>query len=528
MPRQTFRLEIPAAGLNRRFGFQDQPPFSTPSVQNFRPYDTILGRERGGSRPGIAKLFSTALGAPAAAPVRLLTDVAYVASNTVNLRMVASAAGDIYYEEPAGTWAAGPTDQLSSTQQIMAVDRNQQMYLADWDPDYAVASAARKPKIWDPIAHTVSDWATAVTAGTLPLGCSIAVLHLDRIFLGGDVRFPHTIYASRQSDPLDWDFSATDQGGAFATNTGKPGQIGEPVTALVPHGNNCMVIFCVGSTWLMRGDPKVVGQVINLDSKVGCIDRFAWCHAPANADGSGPRLTAFLSHDGLYVVPAGCEMDNAPQKFSRLRLPEELIGVDPSVYQVSMQFDIRAQGIYLFITHKTAGTSTHWFIDWVTRGIFPITIPSNFEPFAVHHRRKFNTQDSTVALGCRDGYVRYYDHDQLTDDGTAFDSHVDFGPLWAGEQGFDEGVLCSIGGTLAKDSGDVILEVRSGSTPEEAYNALPRYRVLWSHDQLNATHYPRIRGGAFFVRLRNAESGRRWALDGALRVEMERQGRLQL
>jgi len=138
-----------------------------------------------------------------------------------------------------------------------------------------------------------------------------------------------------------------------------------------------------------------------------------------------------------------------------------------------------------------------------------------------------NSTDSTVMLGGRDGYMRQWKQNQLTDDGTAFDSYVDIGPLFAGNPGFDEGVFSQITGTLAKDSADLAWEIRSGSSPEEAFNGPIKYRGVWTADNLNPTHYPRVRGADFYLRLKNVETGRKWALERLI-IEMERHGRISL
>lgn len=526
MPRKTLRIEFPAAGLNRRHAFQDQPPFTTPAAENVQPYDALEGRERGGSRPGLAKAFSTSLGGVP----RLLTDVAFVENDQNLVRMVAAAAGNLFYEQPAGQWAAGPAGQLSATQKLMGADRGQKLFIADFDPNYTIASTARKPKIWDPVAKTLTDWASQVPAGkgTLPLGCSIVVLFSDRLWLAGDVRFPHIWYASRQGDPFDFNFSALDVGGAIANNSGQPGQLGEPITAMIPHSWRCLLIGCIGSVWLIRGDPKAGGSIVQIDNKIGVLDRFAWCHAPANADGSGPRLMVFMSNDGLYVVPAGCESETAPQKFSRLRLPEELIGIDRTLYEVSLEWDVRRQGIHVYIISRTGLLpSTCWFIDWVTRGIFPLTLQQTHHPFCTHHRRITSSTESTVMLACRDGYMRSFVTTQTDDDGSPFDQHVDIGPLFAGERGLDEGVLTEIVCTLARNSGDLAFEIRAGHSAEEAFNAGIKYRGVFQAGNLGPTRHPRVRGSDFYLRLRNAETGRPWALERLI-IEMERHGRISL
>jgi hypothetical protein len=525
--RRQLNLDFPRQGVDRRLAYQNSPPYTSPSANNVRPDDTLTGRQRGGSRPGLAKKFSQSIGDPTADEIRLLSDVSYVTSNTPKTRLVASAAGDLYREEPVGTMAqVSSALQLSSTYMVMAADRNQKLYIADWDPDATISANARAPKIYDPVANTLTLWSAAVTDGTLPTGCSIVALYRDRLFLAGATADPHQWFASRQGDPGDWDYSETDVGAAISGSNTDAGRLGEPMTALAPHSSNCLIMGCHTSLWLMRGDPTAGGEIVNLDKNIGILDRQSWCHAPANADGSGPRLLVFLSQDGVYVVPAGCEGDLAPQKLSRLRLPEELLNIDRSSYTCLMAYDVRDQGVHLFVTpNATGGTAQHWFIDWTTKGFFQVTLGSeNYDPFSICARRDQTSTDSVVMLGGRDGYIRHFKRSAEDDDGTDFTSHVDYGPLPADFNGVNEGLFLSMSATLAENSAYVDWAVRAGNSPEAAYGATAQASGTWREDGLNPTNYPRVRGSDFILRLSNGQDGEKWGMERLI-VDIEQKGR---
>ena len=56
-PRRIQKLAFPAKGINENFGYEDQPPGTTPDAENVRPHTygvTKKGRMRGGSRPGLS------------------------------------------------------------------------------------------------------------------------------------------------------------------------------------------------------------------------------------------------------------------------------------------------------------------------------------------------------------------------------------------------------------------------------------------------------------------------------------------
>ena len=524
--KKTLNLQPPVAGVDSRLAYQAQPPYSAPAANNVRPDDTIEGRVRIGSRPGLDKSHSTALGDPTADEVRMLSDVSFVVSNTLKTRLCGSAAGDFYYENDSGVMtllASG--NQISSTQMVLAEDRLQKLYIADWDPVAATSAAARAPKIFDPVAGTLTLWSAAITAGTLPTGCPIIALYRDRLFLAGAYADPHQWFASRQGDPNDWDYAETDSGAAISGSNTEAGRIGEPVTALAPHSSNCMLMWGHTSTWLMQGDPGSGGRIINLSRTIGCVDKRAWCHAPANADGSGPQLAVFLTHDGVYVVPAGCEGEMAPQKLSRLKLPEELLAIDRTTKTITMAYDTRDQGIHLYVTDNAGGAADHWWIDWTNKSFWPVTLGStNHDPFAIHARRNSTSTDSLVIMGCRDGYLRRYERGKETDDGTAFTSFIDYGPLPVNFEGTQDGILTELTAVLAAGSGDVNWAVRSGNNPESAFDATAWSDGKWTHEGLNPTVYPRVGGSDFLIRLSNGQSGTKWALE-KLVVDIEARGR---
>ena len=48
-------IGFPAGGLEKKLSFRQDKPYATPDCLNVRPAETIEGRERGGSRPGLGE-----------------------------------------------------------------------------------------------------------------------------------------------------------------------------------------------------------------------------------------------------------------------------------------------------------------------------------------------------------------------------------------------------------------------------------------------------------------------------------------
>lgn len=71
MKKDVIQLDFPLAGVDRRWSYQRQAPFSTPDCVNVLPFDPEQGRARGGSRPGTRKAYTNSLGGA----VRLISEL---------------------------------------------------------------------------------------------------------------------------------------------------------------------------------------------------------------------------------------------------------------------------------------------------------------------------------------------------------------------------------------------------------------------------------------------------------------------
>lgn len=76
---RPINLHFPLGGMNRKFAYRQQPPYTSPICANVRGTDPVEGRERGGSRPGVGKAFYEQLGS--GNPIRLLDQVSVLETN---------------------------------------------------------------------------------------------------------------------------------------------------------------------------------------------------------------------------------------------------------------------------------------------------------------------------------------------------------------------------------------------------------------------------------------------------------------
>ncbi|MFH1567924.1 MAG: hypothetical protein ABIL09_07970 [Gemmatimonadota bacterium] len=380
----------------------------------------------------------------------------------------------------------------------------------------------RGPKIYDPDANTLALWLATAGKGQIPSGCPMVATWRDRLVLAGGIVGPHVWYMARQGDPLDWDYGAdADDGGRAVGGTDSDaGQVGEPITSLMPHSDDYLLMGGANSQWLMRGDPATGGQIDNLSRVAGTLGAAAWCLGP-----NGELVT--LTKDGLYMFPPGGSA--YPVSVSREKLPVELRDINPAHYTVSMAYDMRDRGVHLFLTPADAKGNLHWWLDWSGKTFWPLSLQGNHEPTAVYRYDAQGGEDSLVLLGGRDGYIRAFGDENETDEGYEVESWVKIGPIRMGGDDISDGLLMELIGTLALESGGVDWRVLAAPTASGCVEASARAEGTWVSSANGGRNFiarPTVRDGCFLLLLENAEK-RRWALEGITAV-LQRAGRQRL
>lgn len=532
---RNLNLVFPLGGLHRRASSRQQPPYTTVSCVNVRPFDVASAQERGGSRPGLTKVSASNLGAIVGLfPLTYLDgsgvrrhDLIYVGAGSLGrVRGSTATATDGVLQTAEGVpILVGPDDEeiifastvtasspVTSTGAYNAAAHNGKLYLAD--------SVLRA---YDPVTGVVVN--VAATAGTIPTAQPLVCMYRDRIFLAGT---NHLWYASRQGDPTDWNFGANpeDPGRAVAGAVAAAGLVGDVPKALIPVRDGALVFACENSLWVLRGDPAT-GTMRQVSGDVGMIAPDAWAQSP---DG----LIAFLSNDGVYLWGAGS--DQAPTRLSEERLPEELREVSVTSNTVTMAWDSVGRGFHLFITPTTATLGEHWWIDVTRKTFWPVAFATGHQPTAIARIEPGGL--SEVVLGCKDGYLRKFDVSAATDDSTAFQSHVVAGPVRLASSDVQDAILTELHGTIASITSSSVTwrlvvgssaeavaaaatagvaAVLAGSTPTGVFTS-----GTWTSGR-NRVSRPRARGAWVAVWLSSAG---KWAYESAALVA-EQLGRLR-
>lgn len=550
--KDIINVLFPTAGIYRRLAVQSQPPYSCFDAVNVFPDDVYLERERGGSRPPVFKDYDGPGG-----KVNLMGEIGYQDSGVLKRKfIIGGTGGSVKTIDKAGASTTPTGVGISSDLVLTGAPHNGKFYIAHGD------TADKKLLVLDPVADTIAE--VTASAGTIPTKCKIVTLWRDRIVLAEDLDAPNAIYMSKQGDPTDWNYGTSDVQTAVELSATRAGLVGQPVKALIPHTNNCLLIATETEFWVMRGDP-VTGTIQLINPELGILGRRAWCHSP---DG----YMFCMTNDGLYVMPPGC--GDPLHSISREKLPADLVNYNPDDYTIAMAYDQRMRGVFVFLSQENAtgggqvipkfsrniaipqGSSppdgshsvvTHFFCDTRntygndnmnprTASFWFLSMGSNNEPFYAFSSKLLKNEPAAF-IGTRGGAVKHFERKQASrtipvynqngewtnDDGSGvFHSYVLFGPFTAGRLG-SVGMLDEIQATLAFDSNPVDFSIYAGDSAEACLEEDPIYEGSWDIAGTNYMHRLRIRCKFFYI-LISAKDKKDWGFENltVTRVELGR------
>lgn len=281
------------------------------------------------------------------------------------------------------------------------------------------------------------------------------------------------VFSSRLGDYQDWGLSQdiSDSARPFVFQLSESGEIGEDVTALIPHKDATMICATANSLWVLRGDPAGDGQLRNISRDVGIIGADSWCRDHLDR-------YYFMSSHGLYTIGAG---GDGLQALSEDVIPIELTGLAAPGPMLEYDHEHRAVLIH------TAGDSHSWLFDTERLG---------FWPFLLSHSG----------------------------------SHVAIGPIKLG-QGSTFGRLLQLHGILAQGSINVTWRVIVSETAEQAAESAKAAILaivagnspsgihssgVWTGTGANHRSYPRARGKYMSLILSAGDGD--WAFEGVSAV----------
>lgn len=309
-------------------------------------------------------------------------------------------------------------------------------------------------KVYDPRANTTTDIGYDKAdyeefSSIPPINCRLICTYRDRIVLAGQDSAPHLFYMSRRGDPEDWDYSQLaygDTDSAIAAQVSTAGDIGKPIKALCPVGDDYLIIGCDRELWVMRGDIASGGSLTNLSRLAGIVGPRAWCLSDTN-------YLYFISTDGLWRLAPGAT--TYPENLSTNLVPQELWRLDAGRYDVLLSYDAKVRSVWIFAYDRDGGNHVSYLYSVDSESFWPIRMPSDAYPVSATIGPAGSQYDGWTVFGCTDGSLRTFDIRAGADATGLFESRVLLGPLQPSGNPVYTSAFVGITGTLSEDSGAV-------------------------------------------------------------------------
>jgi len=348
-------------------------------------------------------------------------------------------------------------------------------------------------------------------AGFVPVGCPLIATFQDRLVLAGNPQ--NAWYMSRRNVPNDFNYYATDDGRAVAGTLSDTGSTGEPMTALIPFGDDYLVFGGRSSLWVMRGDPVLGGTLNNISRSVGVAGPRAWCHTPNGG------LVFLARSGGLYMLAYELNRGWFPVPLSGGKIPKDLSTVDLARDPV-LAFDRRLDGVWLFNGREPRGAEHSWFIDWPTKSFWRQYIRRGHSPASIVELLAPGRNDCGIVYGTGSGRIMGLRMDFAGDapktsggvtEVYANSAWIIFGPL---SNGMLKANLTLIRATLDPDSAPVAWSVHRGDTADDILDSDNNLASGTWNGGRNYANRPRIGGQRLALRLDgDGSSLYPWALD---------------
>jgi len=515
--QSTKAVKFPIKGLERRWGFQGQGPFSTVDCVNVWPTDWTTGRERGCTRPALVPATDISGHSPLNwCEAAWSTSTTTAEGETFVGVAVASGAGVKVTPKPASTIGTPSSDCTVYLQELFATPLS--------GGEVNVVNLADGTNSAELVANhyeaTTEPEVAAYDDGTVPTYCRLVQSWGDRLVLAGDTKNPMVIYMSRVGDARDWDYSAVDAGGAWANTGGEDGKIGEPITALIPHSKDCLLIGCTNSLYVLRGNPRIGGQKFQVSRTLGPLSQSAWCHGPKDE-------TYIMTRDALGVIPPGC--GEAPSPVSRIALPNALTSLGEDGW-ASLGYDVRFRGVHIYTSKG------HYFFDQQSGGFWPMSFEEGdyapdplASPSGTTDDKAFTGNGAirlavpfpTMETGTKSGLMvvdvggrtRQFDSDRPCEKA----AHLFYGPFALGDP-FTKGIMTQIAAALASGTTEVKWRVYTGESPEQAYADETPYEGTWNREGLNYNQHPMKGGTVAYIEVYN-DAGKKWSIEEIMFIQ---------
>lgn len=526
-PRQRVSfvdLDLPVYGIYKGSAWHEIPKGYTPDCNNVSAYDN-LERQRVAVRCGSSKYFSgLRFGTGTTRFVQYMGQAEVQVSGTTTNYIIIVCGGITYAQKPSSSVA----NRIDGGVAAFSVGRR---VVSDtlFGVTYFTDGLTNMKYTW-----STATWAAwTASAGTFPIGTSkycryikawrgrMVMAHLE----DGN---PDIIFFTKQGDPTNFDYGVDPETPvmAVATNTNfRAGQIGQPVTALIPCNNDRLLIGLDHAIYQMLGDPADGGQLSPLSETVGILNDDAWCMA-TNDDGTAGTIW-FVGTGGLYQMDPGGQ----PRLISNQAFNQNFIDLPQVGYYVECEYDRDRHRVWIFITQVATPYATkHCYYDLRSGGLFPFSFPADTggddgsagtgaPTYGPSKALTFdgydeNGNDRVVLMGCRDGYVRQFSDTTYNDDGAAISSYCWVGPLQPGGAAYE----ARINGwypVMAEYASNFncTWALYGGADPYTTYTSGAAKSGTFTTGGRQSPRAERLAANSFFFKFSNSTASKGWGLE---------------
>lgn len=467
-------LHFPKAGVDLSYPLYRQPnrpaaggvyARTTPVGLNVRTFEPATDRSRGGARTGLSRYIDARVAGSRFIVQDLNTITTTTGGGVVQtsqsgrvVTLVAVSQGNVYALNPGDTvWTAatnssGESPPLNFTGLVRSAPNSQRLWFVD----------GTNYRIYNPNTNTVTTW--TASAGTLPRDSQGNRARLicnwrGRIVLAGVLKDPQNWFMSAVADPTNFDYGPLSPSPtqAVAGNLAPFGEIGDMLTALIPHTDDVMYFGGDHTLYVMRGDPMDGGRVDLVSDVIGVAWGEAWCKDPHGT-------VWFVSNRGdVYTILPGQQPKFVSNPVRRL-----MSRINTGTHGIRLLWDDRLAEMHIFVTKLTQAEATTHFVFETRTGAWWTDeyAEEDHNPLCCVAFDGNEPGDRAALIGSWDGYVRALDPDALDDDGEDIASEVWIGPLLTPTA--DEMMLREVQAVLSSGSGDVDWDIHVGRTAEEA------------------------------------------------------------
>jgi len=375
---------------------------------------------------------------------------------------------------------------------------------------------------WKPVAT----YTGTTNPGTMPDGGSnIGCLCFGRIFLNS-MKNPHQWFCSRVFDPCDWDSTQTDIQAATSSQNAKAGEVGAPITAMIPYKDHYLIFGCTNEVWILRSDPIQGGVNTCVSKTTGIFSPTSWCWDDKNN-------LYFVGTDGIYRLSTDAIINaQPPENITKERVPKLVssMALNRRTDRVAMGYDKDRYGIEVSVTQKDGAWGTVFWLDLRTGGLFPDSFPTDQSPASMFYFDSYKGSERGLLLGGYDGYIRKFDEDETNDEGSnAIDSFVTIGPFVSTREPRMKVETTETSLVMGEDTDGITVDIHSGDSGDNVVTnviagSTPLVTKTLSGDGVQNSVKDRVSGKAIAIKLKNSTASESWSIED-INVEIKESGR---